>query len=1297
MQPRRHDDTKKTLERLLAERILVLDGAMGTMIQRRQLTEADFRGERFRTHAHDLKGDMDVLVLTRPDVISDIHHQYLEAGADIIETNTFNGTSIVQADYGLESLAYELNVEAAKLARAAADEWTRRTPGKPRFVAGSIGPMNKTLSISPDVNNPAFRAATFDHVKDAFKDQVRGLIDGGCDVLLLETIFDTLNAKAAIVGIEELYEELESAIGDGRSPIADHRSPIDRIPLMISVTVTDKSGRTLSGQTIDAFWVSIAHAKPFSVGLNCALGARDMRPYLAELARLADCFISCYPNAGLPNAFGLYDEHPQDTASYLREFATSNFVNIVGGCCGTTPDHITAIVAAVEGLRPRLVERKGRKGREGREEEDFSASSVLDQPSENPDVQYTRFSGLEPLTIRPDSNFQMIGERTNVTGSARFARLIRAGNYGDAVQVALDQVRGGANLIDVNMDEGMLDSERAMTDFLNYVGTEPEIARLPIVIDSSKWSVILAGLKCVQGKALVNSISLKEGEEDFLKKAAIVKRYGAGVVVMAFDEQGQADTIDRKVAICRRAYRLLTEQAGIDPTDIIFDPNILAVATGLEEHNAYAVNFIEATRIIKATCPGVKVSGGISNLSFSFRGNDVVREAIHSAFLYHAIKAGLDMGIVNAGQLVVYEDIPKDLLEHVEDIIFNRRPDATERMVEFAATVTGGATKREQDVAWRAAPVEQRLSHALVHGVVDFIDADVEEARQKYARPLDIIEGPLMDGMKVVGDLFGSGKMFLPQVVKSARAMKRAVAYLQPFMEQERDQGRPVLDTREHSGASASGAGVGPRAKGKGKIVMATVKGDVHDIGKNIVGVVLGCNSYDVIDLGVMVSADRILQRAIDEQADLVGLSGLITPSLDEMVFVAKEMERRGMQIPLLIGGATTSRQHTAVKVAPEYSGTTVHVLDASRVVDVASSLLSDDRRSAFQRENTELQNRLREQHQAKRERPLLSYEDALANRAKINWSQYRPAEPPFIGRRLLAGVPLADLVPYIDWTFFFAAWDLKGRFPAILDHPQYGSAARDLYAAAQSLLDRILQEKSLTASGVYGFWPAASEDDDIVVYRDREHRGELVRFSMLRQQETMASDQSNLSLADFIAPRSQRGITTDSIGAFAVTAGIGAADLARAFEREHDDYSAIIVKALADRLAEAFATSLHSTARKQWGLDSGVTPEDAIAERHRGIRPAFGYPACPDHSEKFKLFDLLGARDAGIELTENAAMSPAASVSGLYFANPRARYFTVGRLGDDQIASYARRKGQSIEQVERWLSSNLAYEPARC
>jgi len=1262
---RMNRDVRKTLTSLLGERILVLDGAMGTMIQRHRLTETDFRGSRFAAHAHDLRGDNDLLVLTQPDVILEIHHQYLEVGSDIIETNTFNSTAVSQADYGLESLAYELNVEGAKLAKQACEAWTARTPDRPRFAAGAIGPTNRTLSISPEVNDPAFRAITFDALKDAYKDQVRGLLDGGCDLLLLETIFDTLNAKAAIVAIEEVYDERRTRNAE-------------RLPLMISVTVTDLSGRTLSGQTIDAFWASVRHARPFSVGTNCALGARDMRPYLADLSRIADVYITCYPNAGLPNAFGQYDELPKDTAGYLHEFATSGFVNIIGGCCGTTPEHIAEIAKAVDGVPPRRfhhasnLHHGGREGQGGQLVQDSSSVSSVSSVVE----RYTQFAGLEALTIRPDSNFQMIGERTNVTGSLRFARLIRAGDYATATQVALEQVRGGANLIDVNMDEGMLDSEQAMTTFLNFVATEPEIARVPILIDSSKWSVILAGLKCVQGKPVVNSISLKEGEEDFLKKAALVRRYGAGVVVMAFDEQGQADTIERKVSICQRAYALLTERAGFDATDIIFDPNILAIATGLEEHSAYAINFIEATRTIKATCPGVKVSGGVSNLSFSFRGNDIVREAIHSAFLYHAMKAGLDMGIVNAGQLVVYEDIPKDLLEHVEDIIFNRRPDATERMVEFAATVKGAGTKREQDVRWRDATVEARLSHALVHGVLDFIEQDVEEARLKYARPLDIIEGPLMDGMKVVGDLFGSGKMFLPQVVKSARAMKRAVAYLEPFMQAERE--------------ARMAAGGAAEMSSKGKIVMATVKGDVHDIGKNIVGVVLGCNSYDVIDLGVMAPADKILQTAIDEKADLVGLSGLITPSLDEMVFVAKEMERRGMRQPLLIGGATTSRQHTAVKIAPEFGQVTVHVLDASRVVDVVSSLLSDERRSAFARENRELQAKLREQHSARRERPLLSYADALANRLAIDWSRETLPEPPFAGRRVI-DVPLETLVPYIDWTFFFAAWELKGRFPAILDHPQYGKAARDLYENARALLDRIVTERLLTARGVYGFWPAASETDDIVVYRDRAHHGELTRFNVLRQQEAIADGKPNLSLADFVAPRG------DWLGAFAVTAGIGADALAKRFEREQDDYSSILVKALADRLAEAFAAYLHERARIEWGVDRVRVPEELHAESHPGIRPAFGYPACPDHSEKFKLFDLLDAADAGIELTEHAAMMPAASVSGLYFAHPLARYFTVGRLGEDQIANYAKRKGQSIDQVERWLTTNLAYEPARC
>jgi 5-methyltetrahydrofolate--homocysteine methyltransferase len=1231
---------RQQLDALLLKRILVLDGAMGTMVQRHKPTEADFRGERFRDHPKELRGDNDLLVLTRPDIIGAIHRQYLEAGADIIETNTFSGTSVAQADYGLEPFVYELNREGAKLARAAADEWTAKTPDRPRFVAGSIGPTNRILSISPDVNNPSFRNITFDQLKEAFKEQLRGLIDGGADLLLFETIVDTLNVKAGIVALEELYEERATSVEQ-------------RLPLMISVTITDRSGRTLAGQTIDAFWVSIAHARPFSVGINCALGARDMRPYLAELSRIADCYISCYPNAGLPNAFGAYDEQPAETGGYLQEFAESGFVNIVGGCCGTTPDHIAAIAKAVAPLPPRRL-------------------SNPQSPIPN-HHQFTEFAGLETLTIRPDSNFQMIGERTNVTGSARFARLIKADNYGEAAAVALDQVRGGANLIDVNMDEGMLDSERAMTEFLNYIATEPEIARVPVMIDSSKWSVLAAGLKCVQGKAVVNSISLKEGEEEFLARAAIVRRFGAGVVVMAFDERGQADTIERKLEICRRAYALLVDRGGWDPTDIIFDPNILAIATGLEEHNAYAINFIEATRLIKQACPGVKISGGVSNLSFSFRGNDVVREAIHSAFLYHAIKAGMDMGIVNAGQLVVYEDIPRDLLEHVEDIIFNRRADATERMVEFAATVKGEGKKRDQDLGWRDQSVEARLAYALVHGNIDFIEPDVEEARQKYARPLDIIEGPLMDGMKVVGDLFGSGKMFLPQVVKSARAMKKAVAYLEPFMEKERQQGQ-----------------AGESRKGKGKIVLATVKGDVHDIGKNIVGVVLGCNSYDVVDLGVMVPTDKILQTAIDERADLVGLSGLITPSLDEMVFVAKEMQRRGFETPLLIGGATTSRQHTAVKIAPEYENTTVHVLDASRVVDVVSSLLSDERRGAFQRENRDLQDKLRQQHSARKERPLLSYEQAFAKRLAVDWRSEPVPEPCFTGVHVLRNVPLETLIPFIDWTFFFAAWELKGRFPAVLDHPQYGPAARELFGNAQALLDRIVNERLLTANAVYGFWPASSEGDDIVVYRDRAHTGELVRFNMLRQQEAQASGQPNLSLADFVGP-------SDFIGAFALTTGLGADELARRFEAEHDDYSAIMVKALADRLAEAFAAHLHQQARRDWGIDDGGTAEKILAERHRGIRPAFGYPACPDHSEKFKLFDLLEAQAVGIDLTEHAAMTPAASVSGLYFANPLARYFTVGRLGEDQIALYAKRKGESIERAERWLTPNLAYEPARC
>ncbi|MCC7033115.1 MAG: methionine synthase [Acidobacteria bacterium] len=1247
-------DTTALLHAALARRILVLDGAMGTMVQRLQLTEADFRGDRFRAHPHDLKGNNDVLVLTRPDAIAGIHARYLEAGADIIETNTFSGTAVSQADYGLEALAYELNLEAARLARRVADEWTARTPGKPRFVAGSMGPTTKVLSISPDVNNPALRSITFDQMRDAYRDQARGLVEGGCDALLVETIVDTLNAKAALVAIDEVFEEA------GR-----------RLPIMISVTITDRSGRTLSGQTLDAFYVSVEHARPFSVGLNCALGAREMRPYLAELARIATGYVTCYPNAGLPNAFGEYDELPDETAALIRDFAESGFVNIIGGCCGTTPDHIRAIAKAVEGLPPRPPASPGAVA-----PPDLPVTTPGPRPV-LPDAisRLTRYAGLEALTIRPDSNFQMIGERTNVTGSKRFERLVKARDWAAAAEVALDQVRGGANILDVNMDEGMLDSEACMTEFLSYIATEPEIARLPVMIDSSKWSVIEAGLKCVQGKGIVNSISLKEGEADFLAKARTVRRYGAAMVVMAFDEEGQADTVARKVSICQRAYRLLTEQAGVDPSDIIFDPNVLAIATGLEEHNDYAKNFIEATRQIKATCPGVKVSGGISNLSFSFRGNDVVREAIHSAFLFHAIKAGLDMGIVNAGQLVVYEDIPPALLEHVEDIVFNRRADATERMVAFAETVKGTGSKREADLAWRESTVETRLAHALVHGVVDFIEADTEEARVKYGRPLAVIEGPLMDGMKVVGDLFGAGKMFLPQVVKSARAMKRAVAWLEPYMDAEK---------------AATGAGA------QGRVLLATVKGDVHDIGKNIVGVVLGCNNYEVVDLGVMVPCDRILHEAVERQVDIVGLSGLITPSLDEMAFVASEMERRGLQLPLLIGGATTSRQHTAVKIAPQYGRATVHVPDASRVTDVVASLLSVEQREGFVEANRAEQARLREQHAGRAERPTLPWAQARANRQRLDFTG--APVPAFTGARQV-DVDLAELVPFIDWTFFFSAWELKGRFPAILDDPTHGAAARELYSHAQALLKRIVDGKLLRARGVYGFWPACSDADDIVIYEpvgSRQSgvgtRRESCRFPMLRQQEVIADDKPNRSLADFVAP-CDNGVQ-DYVGAFAVTAGIGADELVKKFEAAHDDYSAILVKALADRLAEAFAEFLHARARADWGLRESLTNEQLIGEEYQGIRPAFGYPACPDHSLKTRLFDLLGARAIGMDLTESCAMTPAASVSGLYFWHPRARYFVIQRVKADQVEDYARRMGITMEAAEKWLRPVLAYDP---
>jgi 5-methyltetrahydrofolate--homocysteine methyltransferase len=1229
--------TRARLDALLAHRILILDGAMGTMVQQQKLDEHAVRGERFRDHPVALANNIDLLVLTRPEIISAIHHGYLEAGADIIETNTFAATSIAQSDFNLESFAYDLNVEGARLARAAADEWSSRTPDRPRFVAGAIGPTNRTLSISPDVNNPAFRAETFAHVRDAYREQVRGLIDGGADLLLLETIFDTLNAKAAIAAMLDEFE----ARGV-------------ELPVMISATITDRSGRTLSGQTLDAFYVSIGHVRPFSVGINCAFGASQMRPYVAELSRLAAEYVTCHPNAGLPNAFGEYDEAPAETARLLREFAEAGVLNIVGGCCGTTPEHIRAIATAVRDLPPR------------------PRAAVAER--------FAEYSGLETLTIRPETSFILIGERTNVTGSKRFARMVADGKYTDAAAVALEQVRGGANILDVNMDEGMLDSEAAMTTFLNVIATEPEIARLPFMVDSSKWSVIEAGLACVQGKAIANSISLKEGEDEFLRKARVVHRYGAAVVVMAFDEGGQADTAGRKIGVCERAYGLLMRE-GFDPRDIIFDLNILAIATGLEEHNYYAMDFIEAIRVLKVTCPGVKICGGISNLSFAFRGNDVVREAIHSAFLFHAIRTGLDMGIVNAGQLAVYEEIPPDLLAHVEDVIFNRRADATERLVQFAQQVKGTATSRTVDLTWRRGSVDERLAHALVNGVVEFIEQDVEEARLAKPRPLDVIEGPLMNGMRIVGDLFGAGKMFLPQVVKSARAMKLAVAYLLPYMEE----------------ATATSNGKDHRPK----IVLATVKGDVHDIGKNIVGVVLGCNNYEVIDLGVMVAADRILQKAIDVGADMIGLSGLITPSLDEMVFVAREMQRRKMTIPLLIGGATTSRPHTAVKIAPEYtSQPVVHVIDASRAVDVVSRLLSATNRAAFEQEVKADQERVRQQHAALKRRPLLAWPDATRNRLDLRSTADDLAVPTFTGTHLV-NPTLETIIPYIDWTFFFTAWELKGRFPAILDHPQYGSAARELYDHGRRLLDRIVAERLLTIRGVYGFWPAQSMADDIVVYEPGpaeagHYEGgprERLRFNMLRQQEQQSDTQPNLSLADFVAPKDS-GLR-DYLGAFAITAGIGADDLATAYERDLDDYHAIMVKALADRLAEASAEWLHARARTDWGYgaDERLSSQDLIAEHYRGIRPAFGYPACPDHSEKYKLFDLLQANRAGISLTESAAMAPAASVSGLYFAHLQARYFTVGRIGRDQVRDYAARKGVRVEEAERWLRPNLGYD----
>jgi 5-methyltetrahydrofolate--homocysteine methyltransferase len=1224
------------LESLLRDRIAVLDGAMGSLIQREGLGEADFRNAALANHPIDLKGNNDLLALTRPDVIQKLHEQYFAAGSDIIETNTFSSNVIAQADYALEHLAYELNKRSAEVARTAAEIWTKKTPDKPRFVAGAMGPTNRLLSMSPKVDDPSFRAVTFDQVKDAYVTQIEGLLDGGVDLLLFETITDTLITKAGIFAMEEVFAKRKL-----------------RVPVMISATITDRSGRTLSGQTIEAFWTSVSHARPLTVGINCALGAADMRPFLADLARAATTRISCYPNAGLPNAFGAYDEQPETTGRLLREFAESGFVNIVGGCCGTTPAHIAQIAKQVDGVAPRRV----------------PATDGL-----------SHFSGLEPLTLELTSrgsetegersaSFMMIGERTNVTGSKRFMNLIKAGDFTTALEVALDQVRNGANILDVNMDEGMLDSEAAMTKFLNLVASEPEIARIPIMIDSSKWSVIEAGLKCVQGKAIVNSISLKEGETAFLEHAEKVLRYGAGVVVMAFDESGQAETADHKVAICKRAYDLLVNRVGFAPTDIIFDPNIFAVATGIEQHNRYAIAFIDATRRIKKECPGAKVSGGVSNLSFSFRGNDVVREAMHSAFLFHAIRAGMDMGIVNAGQLAVYDDVPKDLLERVEDVLFDRHPDATERLVAFAETVKGGTKKKELDHAWRDQPVEKRLEHALVHGIVDFIDADTEEARTKLGVPLQVIEGPLMDGMGVVGDLFGAGKMFLPQVVKSARVMKKAVAYLTPYIEEEKKKGGGVVTAQ-------------------GKVLMATVKGDVHDIGKNIVGVVLGCNNYEVIDLGVMVPCDQILDAAQKHGVDVVGLSGLITPSLDEMVYVASEMKRRGMKQPLLIGGATTSKQHTAVKVAPKYDEPVVHVLDASRAVNVVSSLLSKEQKPEIDRKNREEQARIRSTFAGGDTRPLLTLADARANRSPIEWRAEDVAQPSFLGRRFVGEQSLAALVPYIDWTFFFTAWELSGRWPQILEHPKYGAEAKRLHDDAMRLLEKLIADGAIQARGVYGIWPAHADGDDIVLL-DGERRSELTRFPMLRAQRQQ-SEGPNRCLADFVAPLGS-GLA-DHVGAFAVTAGLGTNEVVARFKADHDDYHAIMTQALCDRLAEAFAESLHEEVRRLWnhGEAQPLSNDERIAEKYRGIRPALGYPACPDHSEKPALFELLGAEEIGIGLTESFAMTPASSVSGLYLAHPEARYFSVSKIGRDQLEDYARRRGVTLEQAERWLGPVL-------
>jgi 5-methyltetrahydrofolate--homocysteine methyltransferase len=1228
----------EALDRALKQRILVLDGAMGTMIQRYGLSEAQYRGERFKDFPKDLRGNNDLLTLTRPQVIREIHEQYLDAGADILETNTFNSTVIAQADYQLESIVEELNLAGARLAREVADSFSARNPAKPRFVAGVLGPMNRTLSLSPDVNDPGFRAVSFDQVKDAYKVATRALVEGGVDIILVETIFDTLNAKAALFAIDEYFEEAGV-----------------KLPIMISGTITDASGRTLSGQTAEAFWNSVRHAKPLSVGFNCALGARQLRPHVEELARIADVYVSAHPNAGLPNAMAEYDELPEETAGYIHEWAEAGWLNITGGCCGTTPAHIKAIVETVAPFKPRIV------------------------PTIEPRL---RLSGLEPLNVGGDSLFVNVGERTNVTGSKAFARLILSGDYPEALSVARQQVDNGAQVIDINMDEAMLDSAAAMTKFLQLVAVEPDIARVPIMIDSSKWSVIESGLKCVQGKSIVNSISLKAGEAEFIHQAKLARRYGAAVVVMAFDEKGQADTLKRKTEICRRCYDLLTgPKVGFPPEDVIFDPNIFAVATGIEEHNNYGRDYLEALAWIHRHLPHAKTSGGVSNFSFSFRGNDPVREAMHTAFLYHATKAGMTMGIVNAGQLGVYADIPPEMLERVEDVIFNRRPDATERLVEFADSFKGKKKDALEDEAWRRGTVQERLIHALVKGVTQHIIADTEEARTQYERPIHVIEGPLMDGMNVVGDLFGSGKMFLPQVVKSARVMKQAVAHLIPYIEEEKKR----LGTVD--------------AKAKGKVVMATVKGDVHDIGKNIVGVVLQCNNYDVVDLGVMVACETILETALKEKADMIGLSGLITPSLEEMAHVAKEMERLGFKMPLLIGGATTSRTHTAVKIEPNYSGPTVWVPDASRAVGVASMLASDEQREKYMDEVRADYVKVREAHARKTGQKSVSIANARANAARVEWSGYAPPVPKHRGLMSLKNYPLEKLVPFIDWAPFFQTWDLAGKYPDILQDQVVGEAARTVFKEGRAMLDRIVKGRWLTASGVFGLWAANAVGDDIEIYADDMRDRVLATWHNLRQQNEKPrldenSRNPNLCLSDFVAPKDS-GIA-DYVGAFAVTAGLGIDAKVKEFMAKNDDYNAIMVKAIADRLAEAFAEHLHHRVRTEfWGYAAAeeLSNDDLIGEKYQGIRPAPGYPACPDHTEKADLFRLLDApKNADMQLTESFAMLPTAAVSGFYLSHPDARYFAVGKIERDQVADYAHRKGMDLGQAERWLAPVLNY-----